>query len=96
MQSARQSVTVFEIVKVFAKEVAKMNYDIRQLCVYFNDIHSRYYIDTNGSVYTSLSPRVKKVMIDGKRTTVTSFVNNVLPFLNRTDKQIERMPFKVF
>lgn len=70
-----------------------MNYDIRQLCIYFKDIHSRYYIDTNGSVYTSLAPSVKKVMIDGKRITVTAFINNTLPFLNRTDKQIERMPF---
>lgn len=70
-----------------------MNYDIRNLSVYFPGIHSRYYIDTNGCVYTSLSPSLKKIMIDGKRYTITSFIQNHISELNKTDKQIMKMPF---
>lgn len=70
-----------------------MNYDIRNISVYFHDIHSRYYIDTNGCVYTSLSPQLKKIMVDGERITVTSFIKNHISELNKTDKQIMRFPF---
>ena len=69
-----------------------MNYDIRQLCTYFPEIHSRYYVDTNGCVYTSLSPNTKRIMVDGQRVTVTTFVNNALPHLNRTNRQLEKFP----
>lgn len=70
-----------------------MNYDVRKLCYYFPNIHSRYYIDTNGTVYTSLAPGMKKIMIDGERITLTPHVNNALPFLNRTERQMAKLPF---
>lgn len=69
-----------------------MNYDIRKLCNYFPEIHSRYYIDTNGCVYTSLAPNTKKFFQNGKRYSVSSFVRNNITKLNKTDKQIIAIP----
>ena len=70
-----------------------MNYDIRQLCIAFPEIHSRYYADTNGVVYTSIAAETQKIMIDGKRISTRTFKNNNLCKLNRTDKQIMKLPY---
>lgn len=69
-----------------------MNYDIRKIANYFPDIHSRYYIDTNGTVYTSLSPSNHKIMIGGVKRNIRPFVNSNLQTLNRTNRQICAIP----
>lgn len=69
-----------------------MNYDIRKLCNSFKEIHSRYYIDTNGCVYTSLAPNTPKILVDGKRYSLISFKKNNIGKLNKTDKQIMELP----
>ena len=44
-----------------------MNYDIRKISDYIKNVHSRYYVDTNGVIYTSMSSSSDKVMVNGKR-----------------------------
>ena len=69
-----------------------MNYDIRNICMYYPKIHSRYYIDTNGIVYTSLSKITNKIMIDGVRKNITSIKKTLLNDLNKTTKLICEIP----
>lgn len=64
------------------------DYDIKNLSEYFEEIHYRYYIDNNGNVYTSLSANTHKIMIDGRRISVKSFKNKMLPLLNDTNAKI--------
>ena len=58
-------------------------YDIRQLCLYFPSIHSRYYIDTNGIVYSSLSPNTKRISIDGENYNLTNWKHENLKKLDK-------------
>ena len=69
-----------------------MNYDIRNLSNSFKEIHSRYYIDTNGVIYTSMSRGTTKIMIDGEIIRVTSLRRKLLEELNNTNNQIIRLP----
>lgn len=71
--------------KINKRKSDKMNYDIRNISVYFREIHSRYYIDTNGVVYTSLSPKTTRIMINNIRTNINDFkIKNY----NNLDKNI--------
>lgn len=69
-----------------------MNYDIRNISVYFKEVHSRYYIDTNGVVYTSLGAGTSRIMIDGERININSFKKENITKLNNTNKQIIAIP----
>lgn len=69
-----------------------MNYDIRRICNYFPEIHSRYYADTNGSIYTSLSKNVHRILVNGEMIYIRSFSKQNICKLNRTDKQIIEIP----
>lgn len=65
-----------------------MNYDLRQICIYIPEIHSRYYIDTNGVVYTSLAEGNKRIMIDGKKYNINHLKKDALLKLNNTNDQL--------
>lgn len=65
-------------------------YDIRQICMYNRSIHSRYYIDTNGVVYSSLSPNTTKIMIEGVKYNITSWKKQQLNLLNKWNNLIIR------
>lgn len=69
-----------------------MNYDIRKISMYFKEIHSRYYIDTNGVVYTSISRNTSRIMINGVRTNINNFRKNNIDKLNNTNKLIIVIP----
>lgn len=69
-----------------------MNYDIRKICLYNNQIHSRYYIDTNGVVYTSLSFKTNRIMINNERKPINAIRNNLILNLNKTNKMICKIP----
>lgn len=70
-----------------------MVYDIRKVCSYFNNIHSRYYVDTNGIIYTSLSSHTNKIMIDGKYYNINGFRKSNLSIMNNTNKMLISIPF---
>ena len=70
-----------------------MNYDIRKICVYLNEVHSRYYIDTNGAVYTSISQSTNKIRYKNKVYNINSFRKTNLSKLNNTNKMIISIPF---
>lgn len=65
-------------------------YDIRQLCLYFPSIHSRYYIDTNGIVYSSLSPNTKRISINGENYNLTNWKNENLKKLDKWNNMLIR------
>lgn len=65
-----------------------MNYDIRQICNYMPEIHSRYYIDTNGVVYTSMSENTKRIMVDGIRININKLKKQLMTKLDTTNNQI--------
>lgn len=69
-----------------------MNYDIRKISDYFKEIHSRYYIDTNGCVYTSISENVNRILVKGKWINTNLFKKNNLSKLNYTNKLIINIP----
>ena len=81
------------MVKIIVKFGGKMNYDIRKICVYFNEVHSRYYIDTNGVVYTSVSLNTNKIRCKGRVYNINSFRKTNLSKLNNTNKMIISIPF---
>jgi len=68
-----------------------MNYDIRKICVYFKNIHSRYYIDTNKIVYSSISPFINKITINGKRYNINGFRQTNLSKMNTTNKMLIKL-----
>ena len=63
-------------------------YDLRQISNYVHSIHSRYWIDTNGSVYTSIQNGNYRIMINGNLKNVRCFVNENLSKTNTSDRQI--------
>ena len=65
-----------------------MNYDIRKICNYINEVHSRYYVDTNGVIYTSMSNATNRIMINGERKNINKIRKNKLEYLNKTNKMI--------
>lgn len=65
-----------------------MNYDIRRISDYIKCIHSRYYVDTNGVIYTSMTNHRDRVMVDGKYYFLKKTRNKYLPNLNRTTNMI--------
>ena len=50
-----------------------MNYDLRKISDTFKSVHSRYLIDNNGVVYTSLEEENNRIMVDGKRININLF-----------------------
>ena len=69
-----------------------MNYDVKKINENFPYIHSRYYIDTNGIIYTSLSQNTNRIMVNGKRLNVNKFRKTILENLNRTNKMLIAVP----
>lgn len=69
-----------------------MNYDIRKISDYFREVHSRYYIDTNGAVYTSCSLNSNRIMVDGEYINTKLFKKNNMERLNTTNKLIIPIP----
>ena len=65
-------------------------FDIRQICSAFKEVHSRYYVDTTGTVYTSLSPSTSRVTINGERVIITSFRNENLRRLDKNSQMMAR------
>ena len=65
-------------------------FDIRKISTGFREVHSRYYVDTNGVVYTSLSPSTKKIMIGGKIFSLGAFINENLRTLDKNTKMLCR------
>lgn len=70
-----------------------MNYDIRNISLYVPIIHSRYFIDTNGVVYTSLSGTTNRIMINGKRYNISGFKKTNLHLLNRNNNMMVQLPY---
>ena len=63
-----------------------MNYDIRNICQYFREVHSRYFIDTNGVVYTSLSKNTTRIRISNDVINIKSFKKENINYFNNTNK----------
>ena len=68
-----------------------MNYDIRKISDYIKNVHSRYYVDTNGVIYTSMSSSSDKVMVNGKRYNLKKIRNKYLSEMNRTNNMIMKI-----
>lgn len=69
-----------------------MNYDIRNISNYFREVHSRYYIDTNGAIYTSISENTNRIMVDGSYISINKFRKNNISELNNTNKILIAIP----
>lgn len=69
-----------------------MNYDIRNISQYFREVHSRYFIDTNGSVYTSLSKNTTRIVIEGEVKNIKSFKKEKENYFNNTNKLLVLIP----
>lgn len=69
-----------------------MNYDIRNISQYFREVHSRYFIDTNGSVYTSLSKNTSRIVIEGEVKNIKSFKKEKANYFNNTNKLLISIP----
>ena len=69
-----------------------MNYDIRRLSDNFPRVHSRYYVDTNGVVYTSIAKDTNKITVEGRRMSVNRFRKSNEESLNRTTKMMVAIP----
>ncbi len=69
-----------------------MNYDIRKICDYFREVHSRYYIDTNGCIYTSMSANSIRIMIDGVRININKIKKSIVENLNMTNRLLGVIP----
>ena len=69
-----------------------MNYDIRRLSDNFPRVHSRYYVDTNGVVYTSIAKNTNRIIVEGRRINVNRFRKSNLGSLNRTTKMMIAIP----
>jgi len=67
-------------------------YDIRQINSYFQKVHSRYYIDTNSVIYTSIAAGTNKIMINGLRRNIAGWRKANISKLNRTNMQIILVP----
>ena len=65
-----------------------MNYDIRKISDSFKEVHSRYYIDTNGTVYTSISENTNRLIIEGKRININGIRKELVLKCNTTNRQI--------
>ena len=65
-------------------------FDIRQICSTFKEVHSRYYVDTNGTIYTSLSPSTSRVTINGERVAISGFKNENLRRLDKNSQMMVR------
>lgn len=63
-------------------------FDIRQISNYIPNIHSRYYIDTCGNVYTSLSFNTTRITVDGHHYNIAGWKKANLPLMNSTNKKI--------
>ena len=70
-----------------------MTYDIRKINIYIPTIHSRYYIDTNGVVYTSLGSTTTRVLINGERYNINGFRKANVSSLNSSSKMLMPIPF---
>lgn len=66
-------------------------FDIRKISESVKEIHSRYYIDTCGNVYTSLSINTTRITVNGKRYNIGGWKNANLPLMNSTNKSIIRV-----
>lgn len=69
-----------------------MDYDIRNISIYVGKIHSRYFIDTNGVVYTSISNDTYKIMIDGVNYNIRNFVKSNIQKLNMCNMMM-KLPY---
>ena len=69
-----------------------MNYDLRRISDYFREVHSRYYIDTNGVVYTSFCGDTSRVIIDGKYVNINPFKKKSKGKFNKTNKILITIP----
>ncbi len=63
-------------------------FDIRKICESVKEIHSRYYIDTLGNVYTSLSVNTTRITVDGHHYNIAGWKKANLPLMNSTNKRI--------
>lgn len=61
-------------------------FDIRRVCENFREVHSRYYVDINGCVYTSLSPNTNRITINGERKNINGWRKSMLPLMNSSNK----------
>jgi hypothetical protein len=69
-----------------------MVYDIKKINENFPNVHSRYFIDTNGVVYTSMTSGDGRIMVDGERISIKKFKRDNLPNMNTTTKLILPIP----
>ena len=67
-------------------------FDIKRINCSFKNVHSRYYIDTNGVVYTSISRNTKRIMVKGKVLNMNKFRNDNLSSMNNTTRMLIEVP----
>lgn len=65
-------------------------FDIRKISTGFREVHSRYYVDTNGTIYTSLSPSTSRVTINGEGVAISGFRNENLRRLDKNSQMMVR------
>ena len=65
-----------------------MNYDIRRISDYLRNVHSRYYVDTNGVIYTSLSQNTRYICYNGKKINIRPLKQKYLNKLNKTNQML--------
>lgn len=68
-----------------------MNYDIRKISDYLRNVHSRYYVDTNGIVYTSISQNTRYICSEGEKFNIRPLRQKYLCQLNKTNKMLCRI-----
>ena len=69
-----------------------MIFDIKKINDNFPNIHSRYYIDSNSVVYTSISRNNTRITVNGERRNINKFRKENLPKMNNTNKLIIEIP----
>lgn len=67
-------------------------YDIRNISNYFKEVHSRYWIDINCVVYTSLAVNNYRIMINGARINYRNWVRQNIVTLNQCSNPIIPIP----
>lgn len=65
-------------------------YDIRKISEVFREVHSRYYVDTNGVTYTSLSPSTNRITINGEKIAIGGFKSENLRKLDKNANMMVR------
>ena len=66
--------------------------DVRRISHYFREVYSRYFIDSNGVVYTSLGVGTHRVMVAGERVSISGWCHNNVRLLDAQGELMAAIP----